>query len=234
MSSPGPVKAVPRPKSARPLREAATAEAPEPARAYVHTAGEAQGARVNGSQAKEDRATLRELFAHPAAEELRSCIQCGTCSGSCPNANYMSFAPHQAIGMLREGIVREVLASNTPWYCSACYLCTVRCPRDIPVTSIMYLLKSLALKRGVDVADKRTSALSTTFVGEVNKRGRSHELPVLTKYYLRTNPLELIKMVPLGLRLLRRRRMPLRGTRVKDQKGYQAMLEKARTIGGGR
>ena len=115
------------------------------------------------------------FFALPGADEVRQCIQCGTCSGSCPNANHMSLAPNQVVEMLREGMVREVPTSDTPWYCSACYLCTVRCPRDIPVTDIMYMLKNLALQRGYAVGDKETSTLSTTFVGQVNKRGRSHD-----------------------------------------------------------
>lgn len=234
MSSQTPVR-----PGARPGRTSRTAEkdkAPRPRRAYGATIDGATEVRVNGSsrngtQATRDKETTRQLFTLPSVEETSSCIQCGTCSGSCPNVSSMSLAPNQVVNMLREGMAGEVLTSNTPWYCSACYLCSDRCPRDIPVTDIMYALKSMALRKAYKVADKKTSSLSTTFVDELNRRGRNHEMSLLTRFYLRGNPMSLLKMVPLGLRLLRRGRMPLLGEKIKDIKGFQAVVARAKKLG---
>ena len=59
-------------------------------------------------------------------EKLFSCIQCGTCSGTCPVSHYMDYTPRQIIAMIREGFREEVLNSVTIWLCASCYSCTVR------------------------------------------------------------------------------------------------------------
>ncbi len=75
-----------------------------------------------------------EIYALPGGEGVRLCIQCGTCSGSCPNASKMDHTPRELIAMARAGMRKEVLSSNSMWLCLSCYLCTVRCPRGIEST----------------------------------------------------------------------------------------------------
>ena len=90
-----------------------------------------------------------ELATIPGGENLNLCIQCGTCSGSCPNIDYMDYSPRQIIAMVRAGFRDEVLSSNTMWVCASCYLCTVRCPRDVKITELMHALESIALHHGL-------------------------------------------------------------------------------------
>lgn len=71
-------------------------------------------------------------------EELLKCIQCGTCSASCPTAYAMDYTPRQIIAALRAGELDKVLRSNTPWLCASCYYCTVRCPAGIQFTEFLY------------------------------------------------------------------------------------------------
>ena len=40
-------------------------------------------------------------------EKMFSCIQCGTCSGTCPVSHYMDFTPRRIIAMVREGFRRR-------------------------------------------------------------------------------------------------------------------------------
>ena len=82
----------------------------------------------------------------PGAETLITCLQCGTCGGSCPSGPDMDHTPRQLFAMIGAGMREEVLRSNTPWYCVACYYCTVRCPKDIPSTDLMYALKRMAVR----------------------------------------------------------------------------------------
>ena len=72
---------------------------------------------------------------------LETCIQCGTCSGSCPVAKYMDQTPRRIIAMVNAGMKDEVLKTNTFWYCASCYQCTVRCPSGIDIAEAMYALK---------------------------------------------------------------------------------------------
>jgi len=64
---------------------------------------------------------------------INACIQCGTCSGTCPVANYMDQTPRRLIGMINADFKDDVLDCNTYWFCASCYHCTVRCPADIDI-----------------------------------------------------------------------------------------------------
>lgn len=65
---------------------------------------------------------------------LRSCIQCGTCSGVCPYGFYMEYPPIRMIAALRADVFQQVMDTDTIWMCVACYACTVQCPTQIPLT----------------------------------------------------------------------------------------------------
>jgi len=45
-------------------------------------------------------------------QKLLSCIQCGTCSATCPLAHYMDYTPRKIIAMTREGFKEEVPRSD--------------------------------------------------------------------------------------------------------------------------
>jgi heterodisulfide reductase subunit C len=83
---------------------------------------------------------LEEVASYPGGENIRLCMQCGTCTGSCPTADKMDYTPAQLIAMIRAGLRDEVLSSNAPWHCLACYTCTVRCPRGVKITDLMHAL----------------------------------------------------------------------------------------------
>jgi heterodisulfide reductase subunit D len=89
----------------------------------------------------------------PIAEKIKSCIQCGTCSASCPTAYAMDYTPRQLWRLMLWGLEEEVLNSRTFWLCTTCACCTVRCPRGILLTDTMLALKSYALKRGANVPE---------------------------------------------------------------------------------
>ena len=164
------------------------------------------------------------------AEKIQSCIQCGTCSASCPTAYAMDFTPRQIIAALRAGQWEKVLRSNTPWLCASCYYCTVRCPSGIEITDLMYALKRLAIERGIYPKD--SPVLYQAFTSTVNRYGRSAEMELMARYYLRTlNPLGLIKMAPMGLRMLLKGRLPLLPHRIEGRRGLAKMLDYARGRG---
>lgn len=189
--------------------------------------------RTSDTRFAESIQFLRKVYSLPGGEHIRACIQCGTCSGSCPNANVMSATPRQVIAMVQAGMEQELLASNSMWYCISCYLCTVRCPRNVPVTDIMYMLKGMALRKRGRLGDKATATLASSFVSTVSKSGRNNEMALLLRYYMRTNPLASLKMAPLGLKLFTRGRMGLRGKGVKHAQEFQAVMAKARELGEG-
>jgi heterodisulfide reductase subunit D len=84
-------------------------------------------------------------------EKLFTCMQCGTCSSSCPTAYAMDYTPRQLWQMLRLGMEEEVFNSQTFWLCTACKSCQVRCPRGISLTDAMLALKEYANHKGINI-----------------------------------------------------------------------------------
>jgi len=175
---------------------------------------------------------IDELLSVPGGERLKDCIQCGTCSGSCPVSYYMDHPPRKLFAMVRAGMREAVLDADSIWLCTSCYTCTLRCPKEIAVTDIIYALKRLAMKEGRVKGAERAMALASSFVDVVNHRGRNFEPELLIRYYGRTQPLNLLKKSGLGLKLLLRGRMPLRGESIKGRDQIRTIIEKSREIGG--
>ncbi|MDO8834130.1 MAG: 4Fe-4S dicluster domain-containing protein [Vicinamibacterales bacterium] len=148
-----------------------------------------------------------DIMARPGGEALRDCIQCGTCSGACPMSVYMDLTPRRIIALTRAGLERDVLQSGTPWLCASCYECQVRCPRGVKVTDIMYALKRRAIDKGQYPKRFPIPVLARAFHNMVATRGRNSESWLVVELMLKTNPLGLLKMAPLGLKLIATGRM---------------------------
>jgi heterodisulfide reductase subunit C len=146
----------------------------------------------------------------------------------------MEHTPRQIFAMISAGMKDEVLRSNTPWYCVSCYYCTVRCPQEVHITDMMYTLKRMAIKEGLYRESSASAApdFSETFIDFVEDYGRAFELGLATRYHLRHSPLDMMKMAPMGLGMLRRGRMDLTPTRIKGLDQLKAILAKAKEIGG--
>jgi len=166
-----------------------------------------------------------EIMAKPGGEALRDCIQCGTCSGACPMSVHMDLTPRRVIALTRAGLERDVLESATPWLCASCYECQVRCPRDIKVTDVMYALKRRAIEKGMYPKRFPIPVLAKAFYRMVATHGRNSESRLVIELALRTNPLSLLKMAPIGLKLLRTGRMVLGQDHIKDPKQLQTILD---------
>ena len=166
---------------------------------------------------------------------LNTCIQCGTCGGSCPSAADMDHSPRKIFAMINEGLREEVLKSNTPWYCVSCYYCMSRCPQDIHITDIMYALKRMAIEAGKyqRISKDKAPAFSKGFIDFVESNGRSFELGLAMRYHLRYHPVGAVKMATgMGLQMITKGRMDLTPTKIKDMGQLKAILKKAKELGG--
>jgi quinone-modifying oxidoreductase, subunit QmoC len=136
-----------------------------------------------------------------------SCIQCGTCSATCPMSIYMDYTPRKIIAMTRAGFKHDVLRCFTIWLCTSCYSCTVDCPRQIKITDLMYTLKRMAIDGEVYPPRFTVPVLAHQFYHLIASRGRSHEGRLMLNVMMRTNPFQLFKFAGVGMRLLRRGRL---------------------------
>ena len=175
---------------------------------------------------------IDEVCAVPGGEAIRSCIQCGVCTGSCPTASQWDYPPRKVIAMVRAGLRDELLSSNSMWFCASCYACTVRCPRDIKPTEIIHALETIAIKDKLSTKRSRTPTMYKTFVDSTRANGRVYELGMMVKLFLQTNPFAALKMMPVGLNLFFHKRLPLSPSRIKAKGQLKAILDKAKSLGG--
>ena len=174
----------------------------------------------------------RVVAATPGDPHLEMCIQCGTCGGSCPSGADMDHTPRALFAMINAGMVDKVLSSNTPWYCVSCYYCMVRCPQEIHITDVMYTLKRMSIQEGLFQKSTASDApgFSQTFIDYVENYGRSFELGLATRYHLSYHPMDVMKMAPMGLGMLRKGRMDLTPKKIKGLDQLKSILAKAKEL----
>ena len=179
-------------------------------------------------------AFVEEICAVPGGEGIRLCIQCGTCTASCPNADRMDHTPSELIAMARADMRDEVLSSDAMWHCLSCYLCTVRCPRGIKQTDLMHAFECLAVREGLSHGRTLTPTMYRSFNDFVYSLGSLPEVGFMTWFYMLTNPLRAIKLLPIMLSLLKRGRLKVKARRLTPEGTNQlrAILDKAEEIGG--
>ncbi|HID62908.1 MAG TPA: heterodisulfide reductase subunit C [Anaerolineae bacterium] len=165
---------------------------------------------------------LAEVMATPGGERVVTCYQCGTCSGSCPAVKAMDHTPRELIHLIQLGRDEAVLSSRTIWVCAACYVCAVRCPREIEITDLMASLRRLAVEKGVVPA--KSTAFERTFLSIVKRDGRMFELEMLLRYKLLTNPLDLIGQTRVGLDMLRRHKLAFQPHRIDGRSELQGIF----------
>ena len=95
---------------------------------------------------KED-SRIAQRFVDAGLEKIRACINCGTCTGSCPSGRRTAYRTRSAIRKALTGD-ESVLQDIDIWLCTTCYYCYERCPRDIPVTDMIIKLRNIAVEEG--------------------------------------------------------------------------------------
>jgi heterodisulfide reductase subunit C2 len=92
-----------------------------------------------------------------AGLDVLSCMQCGTCTGSCPSGRHTALNTRRIIRDARKNRV-AVLSDDALWLCTTCYTCQERCPRNIPITDAILELRRLAIKEGFMLPEHRKTS----------------------------------------------------------------------------
>jgi heterodisulfide reductase subunit C len=168
----------------------------------------------------EDEEFKREVL-RLAGEEVLTCIQCGTCSASCPTANLMSPSIRKLIKLCLEGKKEEALHNDTLWLCTSCLLCTVRCPRGIRPKAVVSALKDLAEREGVRGKDP---AYEQLFLKQIKDFGRISELP-LTGEFLLVFPQGMVQSMQMGLELAPKGKISLVTEKIRGRDEVKRIVE---------
>jgi heterodisulfide reductase subunit C len=183
-------------------------------------------------------AELRSAFwdqveSFPDGDKVKLCLQCGTCTGSCPVSYAMDITPRQIVALFRAGMIEDILKSRAIWLCASCYSCTVRCPAGIKVTDTLYALKRIAMDRKIHPQRFPVHNLSKAFTDNVYKYGRNYELGLGLKYILKSNIVKLFPNAGFGLKMIKKHRLGLLPKSLTRIREIRAIINKANEFGEG-
>jgi heterodisulfide reductase subunit C len=121
----------------------------------------------------------------------------------------MDQTPRQMWRMVLMNREEEIFQSRTFTLCSACYYCTLRCPRGLPLTQAMAALKQIASTRHLS-RYRNSTLFYQSFMESVRRHGRVREMELMTLYFTRLgHPFVPMRFAALGLKLIRKGKLSL-------------------------
>ena len=185
-----------------------------------------------------DPSFAQEVFGNvDSGEEIKMCMQCGICAGSCPLRHEMDYPPRQIFALIRAGKRDKVLNSTAIKLCTSCYSCKVRCPRGIPVIDVMHGLAHYGIKKGI-IPKEGTAAFGGEFWDMIYRIGRIDEKDLPRRYFFKAGLvpgiMSMLEMAPMGAQMFFHHRMKLLPERkIKGIKDLRKMIDKAQQMGKG-
>ncbi len=177
--------------------------------------------------ADEKNPFLVEMLARPGGDRVLQCIQCGTCSASCPVIEEMEYGPRRIMHLIQAGKEELLLASHDMWFCVSCYSCASRCPRDIHITDLMASLREMAEEKGY--AQDKEAEFGQAFSATYQHHGRMFEPELMIRYYLRSFDIKgLLGMIPLVLPMLLKHKLPFWPERIKNPQDMEKICVRVR------
>jgi heterodisulfide reductase subunit C len=183
--------------------------------------------KLSKKEADLRKAFLNSVHLIPGGDKIKTCLQCGTCSGSCPLSYLMDITPRELIALFRAGDIDSIIKSRTIWVCASCYSCQSRCPASIKVTDIIYTLKRMAMNRKVYPKKFPVHSLSDSFIKSMKSFGILNEPRLMFYYFLKTGIWKAVSLIPLGLRMARKGRLEYKAARIKNINGFRKIIKKA-------
>jgi heterodisulfide reductase subunit C len=181
-------------------------------------------------------AELMRLARQGSGVGLGECYGCKKCSNGCPLAFAMDLHPYQVVRLAQLGQMEALKTCRTVWVCASCQTCFTRCPNQVDLPRFMDWLKELLRREGAPVPEARTLLFHRLFLEEVAKRGRVFEGTLMARYLIKTGgafgPAALAN-AKLGLAMLKRRRLKLTPTRVRQRRWLKSLFKEGGGHAGG-
>lgn len=150
--------------------------------------------------------------------KVTECIMCGSCVSDCTvmevDKNFLGPAAlakvYRFVSDPREGSVKERLAQVSKyggiWDCTHCFACVEACPKKVLPMDRILSLRKMAMEAGF--TNNAGTRHSNAIADSVFHSGSLNETTVLPKSYGWWNIKELLALIPGGLRMLKRGKMP--------------------------
>ena len=90
---------------------------------------------------------VRENILRISGSNVKKCMKCGKCSGTCPAYDEMEYHPHQFVYMVESGDIEPLLESDSLYRCLTCFACVDRCPRSVEPAKLVEAVRLAAIRR---------------------------------------------------------------------------------------
>jgi len=147
--------------------------------------------------------------------DINQCLECGKCSGGCPNGHLFDFTPRKVLQLIRMGRENTLLSLEALWLCLSCHICLDRCPSSIDMPRVLDYLREKAQKKGVHATRPRVEQFLKAMLRSIEGRGRIAEVPLMLQFALASRSFPRDDIV-LGLKMLLRGKFRLFTPRVKQ------------------
>ena len=147
-----------------------------------------------------------------SGDDFRRCYQCQCCGSGCPVVDAMKYRPNGIIRLVQLGFGREALEAPDIWLCMGCNTCSTECPMAIDIAAVMSALREKAVEEGVMIAEPGILNFHQEVLNSIERYGRTHKLEIMMRHKLRQ--LDLFSDIDIGLKLLARRKLDLRPSKI--------------------
>lgn len=166
---------------------------------------------------------LREVNRRSGTDASR-CFHCRTCASGCPFLAAMDYPPHAVLRLLQYGLGQEALECKAIWVCVGCHTCSSQCPMSIDMAALMNTLRLMALEQGFSPGKANIVKFHQEVMRSLKSYGRAHKLGIMWRYKINNH--EWFKDVDVGLKMLVKRKLELRPSRVQAMEEIDYLFSK--------
>ena len=177
--------------------------------------------KVRWLSVNQDRHIIKDVVDR-SGTDINRCLHCQSCGGGCPVSDVMTYRPNGIIRLFQLGFIQEAFESSDIWFCIGCNTCSMACPQAIDIASMMDAAREMALQSDAKIAEPGILNFHTEVINSIKRHGRTHKLEIMMRYKLRAR--DLFSDVDLGLRMLAKRKLDLRPSKVNDHREIDAIF----------
>jgi heterodisulfide reductase subunit C len=169
--------------------------------------------------------SLEEEIRTHCGIDVELCLECGKCSGGCPNGHVFDYTPRKIIRLVKLGDKETLMTMDALWICLSCQLCLDRCPSGIDIPAILDYIREKACLSGAKVSRPAVRLFHELVLSSIRERGRVSELNVALKYNWKTG--QYVKDARLGFKMLFKGKLSFSRNRVKKREEVRRLFEKS-------
>jgi heterodisulfide reductase subunit C len=169
--------------------------------------------------------SLRTEIKRNCSVDVELCMECGKCSGGCPNGHVFDYTPRKIVQLVKLGDRQTLMTMDALWICLSCQACVDRCPSGIDIPAILDYMREKACRTGAKTSRPLVRLFHELVLSSIRGHGRVSELDVALKYNWKAG--QPFKDARLGMRMLFKGKFRFYGNGVKQRAEVRRLFEKS-------